>query len=381
MKNNRKLLLILTTITAAVLLSYSGICADNLNISGYWENWKCALNNGDVTDVGSPEYYKTDLNNFNHIYYSFLTLAKTPNPDTPADASWDGTALYESMTQADIMDVLKVGDWTYNWQGQKIRAMLKYSKEKNKKFIWAIGGWSDLKRTLNDDQVPLFVNKCVELLANAGDGIDFDWEHLSTNKGDITQQRRVLGKIIPRLRKALDKANMQEKSISYTTRFNAFWSNSDKPEGSGDFVSNGEGIDIANAVKEEGTTLGDCITWVNIMMYDVPAKDATGIDRETFDLSCYRLVLSYFKKYLPKDKIIMGFEPGGQVAGGVWEGAEVDKEVIDYLIANKYGGVYFWAINAPAYGTSKEITGQNAQGLAGYAKSNYTNDAGSIVQL
>jgi len=27
----------------------------------------------------------------------------------------------------------------------------------------------------------------------------------------------------------------------------------------------------------------------------------------------------------------MGFEPGGQAAGGTWEGMAVDKEVVDYI--------------------------------------------------
>ena len=72
------------------------------------------------------------------------------------------------------------------------------------------------------------------------------------------------------------------------------------------------------------------------------------------------------KKYLSRDKIVMGFEPGGQAAGGVWEGMEVDKQVIDYVKANGYGGVMFWAINQPAL-NSTEVTGENAQKLAGYA--------------
>lgn len=48
----------------------------------------------------------------------------------------------------------------------------------------------------------------------------------------------------------------------------------------------------------------------------------------------------------------MGFEPGGQAAGGKWEGFVIDEEVIDYVQANGYGGVMFWAINETGFGTS-----------------------------
>ena len=63
----------------------------------------------------------------------------------------------------------------------------------------------------------------------------------------------------------------------------------------------------------------------------------------------------------------MGFEPGGQNAGGNWEGMDVDKQVIDYIKLNYYGGIMFWAVNQPASAGSTEITGDNAQELAGYA--------------
>ena len=33
--------------------------------------------------------------------------------------------------------------------------------------------------TLDETQIDMFVNKCVELVKIGGDGIDFDWEHLN----------------------------------------------------------------------------------------------------------------------------------------------------------------------------------------------------------
>jgi len=32
-----------------------------------------------------------------------------------------------------------------------------------------------------------------------------------------------------------------------------------------------------------------------------------------------------------KDQIVMGFEPGGQAAGGKWAGFVIDEEAIEYV--------------------------------------------------
>lgn len=56
---------------------------------------------------------------------------------------------------------------------------MKNVKDNGKKWIWAIGGWSDVTKTIRPNQIDTFVSKCVALLKHAGDGIDFDWEHLT----------------------------------------------------------------------------------------------------------------------------------------------------------------------------------------------------------
>lgn len=73
----------------------------NKFISGYWENWKGAINPGS-SEVAHPSYYLNDIKHFNHVYYSFLTLEQHPNPDAPEKKNWDGLHIYESMTQAPI---------------------------------------------------------------------------------------------------------------------------------------------------------------------------------------------------------------------------------------------------------------------------------------
>ena len=67
-------------------------------INGYWENWTGAINPKQAHGISDPYYYMDDFKANTHIFYSFLTLHKTPNPDDPKSEVWDGKAIYESMT-------------------------------------------------------------------------------------------------------------------------------------------------------------------------------------------------------------------------------------------------------------------------------------------
>ena len=51
-------------------------------INGYWENWKGPINPKGWSNA-DPNYYVDDFRANTHIFYSFLTLAKVPNPDSP----------------------------------------------------------------------------------------------------------------------------------------------------------------------------------------------------------------------------------------------------------------------------------------------------------
>ncbi|MDQ7831792.1 MAG: glycosyl hydrolase family 18 protein [Desulfovibrionaceae bacterium] len=357
-------------VAVCVLFSQNTPCAAPL-VGGYWENWNPPLDPGSGT-AADPSYYANDLEHFNSVYYSFLTLAQTPNPDNPPVAHWDGQAIYESMTAADVITVMTVTDpaWAnpYEWQRVKIQALIDACHAQGKKFIWAVGGWSDLTLTVTDEQIPALVDYLVRLLQLSGDGVDFDWEHLSTAPDpDVkNQQRRVLGKIFAALRSALDAAGLSHRQIGYTTRFNAFWDDATRPEGVTAFESDGEGIAVADAATAAGSPLADCLNWINIMMYDVPPT-ALGAPPTGFTLSTYQMVLDAFARHVPKNLVVMGFEPGGQAAGGVWEGMAVDRQAIDFVLAQKYRGIMFWAINQPALPPSVEVTGLNARELARYA--------------
>lgn len=146
-------------------------------IGGYLENWH--------KPYTIPKHYT-------HVYYSFITLDPHPNPDKPHAIQWDGKAIYESMAQADVLKVMETTDpvWDnpYNWQKNSIDQAINTTKDNGQLFIWAIGGWSDLTKTVSDDQVESFVQVCVDLLKIAGDGIDFDWEHLSDDLDSDDQQ-------------------------------------------------------------------------------------------------------------------------------------------------------------------------------------------------
>jgi glycosyl hydrolase family 18 (putative chitinase) len=376
-----KKVLLMFVICFAGLICQNLIGAENSKvIGGYWENWKGPIDPGPGT-TSDASYYMNDIKNFNHVYYSFLTLDKTPNPNSPQNIQWDGRAIYESMTQHNVIDVMTKTDplWAnpYEWQRAKIAALIDACHQSGAKFIWAIGGWSDLTKTVTDEQVTAFVSQCVKLLKITGDGIDFDWEHLSNNPDIESQQRRVLGKIFPALRKALDVNGMSDKEIGYTTRFNAFWK--PPPSGVTAFPSDGEGVDVNDQLSNDGSSFKESVNWVNIMMYDCPPSDLGAPDNK-LTLENYKQVLSYFEKYMPKNLIVMGFEPGGQASGGNWEGMNVDKEVIDYIQQNSFGGVMFWAVNQPPLPPSTENTGKNSQILAAYAASKFDKKNAAWVE-
>ena len=362
------------TTPVALAFNKSPVPTTKQFITGYWENWKGALRPQGSTSAHDPAYYRNDIKPYTHVLYSFLTLAKSPNPDNPAQAYWDGHAIYESMTQADVIDVMTTTDpaWQnpYNWQKLKVDALITAVHNNNGKFIWAIGGWSNLTKTIKPGQIDAFVNKVVELLKLSGDGVDFDWEHLSQDQAITKQQLDTLAETLLKLRQALDKAGMQDKQIGYTTRFNAFMENGSE-YGFSNFASDGEGLAINNWLKAHGSSLNAVVDWVNIMAYDVPLTKCQMVKHgQTWSMPVYKDVFDTFAQHIDKSKIVMGFEPGGQAAGGVWEGMAVDKSVIDH-IATLYGGSMFWAINQPKLPPSTEVTGDNAYELANYSKQQF----------
>lgn len=225
-----------------------------------------------------------------------------------------------------------------------------------KKWIWSIGGASDLKFGIKDDQIASFVDKVKFILSKAGDGVDLDFEHMSSKDDDSLLN--TYAKMVKLLRAGLDEAGMQDKTIGYTTRYNAAWNEDTSPDGWTNWNTDGEAMKIDTVLQSHGGSLASVVDYVNIMFYD---QDPTDLDAPNgLKLKNYQTVLEAFEKIFPKNKLIMGFEPGPQFNNGKWEGAEVDHAVIDHLKQNGYGGVFFWAINQPE-------VGDNALELAEYA--------------
>ncbi|KEI35514.1 chitin binding protein [Francisella sp. W12-1067] len=343
-------------------------------VIGYWENWKPGLISGDYK--GSAE----DVAPYTHVLYSFLTLDSSPNPENPANKKWNSGHINESMAGADVLSVMgnyqNPWDNNYNWQRVRIDSLINLTHSNNGKFIWAIGGWSDLQQTISDDQIDAFVNQVIELLKLGGDGVDFDWEHLSqladgSPNPNKEQQLATLAKTLKTLREKLDAEGMSDKQIGYTTRFNAFFESSKNHGFANNFNSDGEGIAIEKWLKDNGSSLDEVVNWVNIMAYDVSPNDMP--NGKTWTKAVYEDMLNSFSKYVNPSLVVLGFEPGGQAASGEWEGLELDKQMIDYVAEKGFGGSMFWAINQPAMGTASTyyqnvITGDNVNSLANYSQ-------------
>ena len=124
-----------------------------------------------------------------------------------------------------------------------------------------------------------------------------------------TKQLETIGKVIFKLRKALDIAGLTDKIMVYTTRFNAFWDNTNRPANIISFPTDGEGIIIENTLKGLGSSLKECLSAINIMMYDVNPAQLNAPNG--FTLDTYKGVFSAFETYIDKHKVVMGFEPGG----------------------------------------------------------------------
>lgn len=334
-------------------------------IAGYVENWRA--------------WDTSKYDSYTHLLYAFLTLDSAPNPGQPRDIGWNGQALYETMTLADVLDVMTLCDGCqpyeneYNWMRSKIVTLMDYCSQNGKKFVWAFGGWSDLKRTISDGQVDDVVAMLVELLETVGgDGIDFDWEHLSEYK-DINpslhaQQRVIVGKVIVALKDALVAKGMADKLITYTPRYNAFLSGG--AYGSAPFKTDGEGSDVVEYVVANSAHGVDAIDYVHYMMYDINAQQGfPGAQEPYFVQEHYDAVIKSSLDYIPASKIVIGFEPGPQAYTGVWGGLQHDKDTIAYL-RGRVGGVMFWAVNEVASGGPNgngRTTGDNSNALADYA--------------
>merc|ERR1719230_1560745 len=115
------------------------------------------------------------------------------------------------------------------------------------------------------------------------------------------------------------------------------------------------------------------------MMYDAgPGTAFNGA--QYFSFEHYKTVLDLGASVIGANKIVMGFEPGNQAVEGIWEGFDIDFQVIDSMKSQGHGGVMFWALNeaeskqnagtpASSQHSWQGSTGANAQYMAGLVTS------------
>lgn len=149
--------------------------------------------------------------------------------------------------------------------------------------------------------------------------------------------------VFMKVRQAFDDNGLEHIQLGWTTRWNAFYNDENRPAGFKVYDSDGEGILIDQEVKAHGKSLKDILDWVNIMFYDMAPSEVGAPDG--LKLENYKQTFGYFEKYLNKEQLVMGFEPGGQSSTGSWEGIDVDKNVVNFIASSPYGGDQFWAIN------------------------------------
>merc|ERR1712174_176904 len=202
----------------------------------------------------------------------------------------------------------------------------------------------------------------VELLEKVGgDGIDFDWEHLSEFK-DIDnalhqQQRQIVGKVIVALKDALVARGMADKLITYTPRYNAFLDGGNY--NTNQFRTDGEGIDVVEYVVANSA-------------HDINAQEGfKNAPEEYFVEEHYDAVIESSLAYIPASKIVIGFESGPQAYTGVSGGVPHEKNIISYIM-DRVGGVMFWAANESAIASNGETIGTNSGTLAAYAAEEYS---------
>ena len=219
----------------------------HFNVAGYWEPWHTPTNPGSGT-TSDASYYENDFKNMDRVIYAFLTLDSAPNPDKPNDKYWDDACLYDVETRDCVSnDIEWPAKWPNPdaWNAVKIEAMYQACKYHNKKWIWGIGGASDLIQAVHDDDMDDFTDKVANLLTQVGDGVDLDFEHISDGV-----YRLKFAKLLYKLRQKLDKLGLQDKLIGYTTRYNAAWVSTNRPEGWTAWSTDGEALTINSALKD-----------------------------------------------------------------------------------------------------------------------------------
>jgi len=341
---------------------------------------------------------------YTSLNYGFSFLTQNPDPDQVGCGTqvnegpcpvWDGENIY--LAQASKTGAIAVNSATTIQDvspsivaiGEVVRmARMHPSGPKRVKIV--LGGWSDYARLGSSSLAKKAAQLVSKLVAYTfADGLDIDMEHLTpfaTMSGDdefgafvtfVTELRSEFGQVATNWAETANARRValsaqfaqlqpwQQKNvatfyntsiryleevaanpapkleISWTTRFNAFvpegnpWNYlmPDSPRPNTTFETDNEG-------QKLWPQLSSILDTVNIMAYD--AGTAAGALKLNFSQ-----ILRNFVEIgnVPASKINIGFEPGEQAAGGVWEGQAVDEDMAREIKQQGEGGCMIWAVN------------------------------------
>ena len=339
------------------------------------------------------------------LNYGFTFLTETPQPKqvhcsnvpnttkggaTGPCPAWDGKAIY--MAAADKSGSAVVTDSTEaptpgSTAIMEAGRMAKMHPDGPKRMKISLGGWSDFARLgshANAEHAAKLTAKAVAL--TFADGVDLDFEHLtpySTIPGDDEfayyatlvktlkneletvvkpqwvskanaagaalqaaysalqpwQQADMKDYYLTNIQycKELAKNGAPQLEVSWTTRFNAFL----PADNSWNYLMPGSWHpNVTFATDREGDKIypvvGQYLDTVNIMAYDAGPMHMN-----------FSQVLTNFVEYgkVPKEKLLIGYEPGEQFAGGIWEGLAADKKWTQWAKDNGFAGAFIWSAN------------------------------------
>merc|ERR1719187_1534830 len=336
------------------------------------------------------------LKPFTTAIYGFTFLTQNPDPDQVDCNSgdclpWNGKSI--NIASGDDGRVVVTGQDT-KWDNSGVVGISEVCRlsrmgfDVPKRCRIALGGWSDWARLDTPEKARALAKLIGEMvLKTFADGIDLDFEHL-TPFNEMGEEFNAFATLIQEIRKVfendvkskwvgeaqarislLQKAykkvpNWQKPSpyyptnieymrnlvkngppehlvISWTTRFNAFldpqkpynYLMPDSPIPNVPFATDNEGLKFYSKVKDD-------VDVINIMAYD--AGCGTGALKLNFSQ-----ILENFHVFggVEKSKMNIGFEPGSEAGGGVWEGFEADINAGKFVASEKYGGTMTWALN------------------------------------
>jgi len=412
-----------------------------VELLGYLENWGPSIKWWDENFPGHCMmgcFKESELlgimKSYTSLNYGFSFFTKNPDPDQVGCGTegaegpcpeWDGENIYLAKSSKQDSIAINSGTTidkpTSSIVGiSEVVRMGRMHPDGPKRVKIVLGGWSDYARlasAANGVKAAKLYGKFVA--QTFADGVDIDMEHL-TPYNKMGEEWEGLISFITQLRIELDgvaknwasnakakKASMQSTydsleswkktnvkqyyqtnlnyldevianpvpylEISWTTRFNAFlpadnvWNylTADSIVPTENYESDNEGLQL-------WPRAGEFIDTINIMAYDA---GGIGINMET--------VLKNFVAISgdPKiaGKINIGFEPGEQAAGGVWEGLEADLKFAKFAVDNGYGGAMVWAANpSPVQApTGATLCPQTAAALVPVLNPQYAWGAGS----